>query len=131
MTTTTTGFTNFAPGEHRQLLAAIHRWARTNGWNWHECWGWVNARYASEATLGVEWEDGTVVIRSGEVLLRSKTYPVDGVRQAVDLLFALDILPARYTRAYEAGWHDGYFADAEDETRAEIKASWAKPEVAR
>lgn len=105
MTDTNTAFPNFAPGEDRELLADVHRWARTNGWNWHEAWGWVNAHYVSDATLAVEWEDGPLVIRSGEVLLllKPKTYPVASVREAVDILVALRILPAHFSSAYEAG----------------------------
>ena len=107
-TVTPTGFPGFAPGEHRHLIADVHRWARTNGWNWHECWGWVNARYASNVTLGIDWDsdNSTVTVRAGQVLLRPTTYPVGSVRQAVDLLVALDILPVQFSSAYEAGLHD-------------------------
>ena len=107
-TVTPTGFPGFAPGEHRHLLADVHRWARTNGWNWHECWGWVNARYASDATLGIDWDNGTVTVRAGQVLLRPTTYPVGSVRQAVDMLVALDILPASFARAYRTGFEAGF-----------------------
>ena len=106
--TTPTGFPGFAPGEHRHLIADVHRWARTNGWNWHECWGWVNARYASDATLGIDWDNGTVTVRAGQVLLRPTTYPVGSVRQAVDMLVALDILPASFARAYRTGFEAGF-----------------------
>ncbi|MGW3608980.1 hypothetical protein ACWD6N_03675 [Micromonospora sp. NPDC005163] len=86
----------------RQLLVEVHRWARANGWNWHECWGWVNARYASEATLAVGWDEGTVTVRSGVVLLRPTTYPVDSVTQAVDMLVTVGVLPAHLSSAYRA-----------------------------
>ncbi|WP_346536991.1 hypothetical protein [Micromonospora sp. DPT] len=106
--TNTSGFTGFKPGADRQLLADVHRWARTNGWNWHECWGWVNAPYASEATLAVEWDDaGVLTIRRGPVVFRPTRYDVDSVRQAIDMLVALDILPAHLSSQYQAGANDG------------------------
>lgn len=130
--TTDKPFAGFAPGEHRKLLTNVHRWAHTNGWHWHECWGWVNAPYASEATVGVDWDPDvrTITVRrnDGSGIFRPTTYPTDSVRQAVDLLVAVGILPAQFSSAYAAGWHDGYFATAEDETAAEIRASWADRE---
>ena len=125
-------FPDFAPGEHRQLLADVHRWARTNGWNWRECWGWVNALYASEATLAVDWDTDTRTITvhraNGNAIFRPTTYPADTVCQAVDVLVAYGVLPVQLSSAYAAGWHDGYFADVEAETAAEIKASWTDRE---
>ena len=98
------------PTTDRQLLADIHRWARANGWTWNEVWGWINARYASDASLAVEWDTdrGVLTIRTGPVVFRAKNYDVDSVRQAVDQLVTLDILPAQFSSAYRAGWLVGY-----------------------
>ena len=100
-------FPDFAPGEHRQLLADVHRWARTNGWNWRECWGWVNALYASEATLAVDWDTDTRTITvhraNGNAIFRPTTYPADTVCQAVDVLVAYGVLPAQFSSAYDEG----------------------------
>ncbi|MEU4772930.1 hypothetical protein [Micromonospora sp. NPDC023644] len=110
--------------DDRRLLADVHRWARTNGWEWKE-YRWENA-------------DTSITIRSNGFELRRRKsatgrfgptagHIASSIRQAVDLLVALGILPVYLSSQYAAGWHDGYFADVEDETAAEIKASWATP----
>ncbi|MEV4846109.1 hypothetical protein AB0K20_23190 [Micromonospora matsumotoense] len=92
----------------RQLLAAAHRWARTHGWRvtWR---GWADG--LSDGTVGVGWEHGELRIwRSyttpGSSDRRwptwSTDYPVASVRQAVDVLVALDVLPAELSSAYRA-----------------------------
>lgn len=102
------------PTSDRQLLAEVHRWARTNGWTWNDVWGWINAPYASDATLTVEWDDnGVITVRTGPVVFRPTRYPVDTVRQAVDLLVTLDILPAKFASAYRAGVKAGFDAALE------------------
>ena len=99
------------PSTDRKLLADVHRWARTNGWTWNSAWCWQNATYATEATLAVEWDldARTVIVRRGDgVVFRPTTYPADTVREAVDLLVAIGILPARFARAYQAGVTAGF-----------------------
>ena len=99
----------------RQLLAAVHRWARTHGW--HATWiGWANAPWAGDATAVVEWDHEELTVRrrpDAEVgrqwpsglgsVGRSERYPVTSVREAVDLLAALGVLPAELSSAYRAG----------------------------
>lgn len=98
----------------RQLLADIHRWARVSGW--HCTWiGWANARVSADATTVVEWDHDELTVRrrpSAEVgrqwpsglgsVGRRERYPVTSVRQAVDFLVALDVLPAQFSSAYRA-----------------------------
>ncbi|MFI1195487.1 hypothetical protein ACH4T9_19830 [Micromonospora sp. NPDC020750] len=98
----------------RQLLADVHRWARTNGW--HCTWiGWANAQLGSDATTVVEWDHDELTVRrrpTAEVGSqwpsgwgsegRRERYPVTSVRQAVDILVALDVLPAQLSSAYRA-----------------------------
>lgn len=98
----------------RQLLADIHRWARTNGW--HCTWiGWANAQLGREATTVVEWDHDELTVRrrpAAEVgqqwpsglgsVGRGERYPVTSVREAVDILVALDVLPHRFSSAYRA-----------------------------
>jgi hypothetical protein len=118
-----------APTADRKLLADVHRWARTYGWTSAGWRGWQNARYEDQATVAVRTnEAGFQVWRkpadAPHFTGQPTEYPADSVRQAVDLLVALGILPAQLSSAYTAGWHDGYFADVEVETRAEIRPSW-------
>ncbi|MFI6819763.1 hypothetical protein ACIBJE_02275 [Micromonospora sp. NPDC050187] len=88
----------------RQLLVDVRRWARTNGWSLS--WiGWINATYDSDATLAVGWdESGLRVWRKGATgwPIRSTDYAVASVRQAVDVLAALGILPPHLSSAYRA-----------------------------
>lgn len=98
----------------RQLLVDVHQWARANGWR---CtWiGWGNAQISSSATTVVEWDHDELTVRrrpAAEVgqqwpsglgsVGRRDRYPVTSVRQAVDFLVALDVLPARFSSAYRA-----------------------------
>ncbi|MFC3504848.1 hypothetical protein ACFOOK_28305 [Micromonospora krabiensis] len=83
----------------RQLLVAIRRWARDNGWHWFECWGWVNADSIQAATLAVEWDQDarTITIAHGDDGVFVPTRLSAGsVGQAVQRLVALDILPATF-----------------------------------
>jgi hypothetical protein len=126
----TTNVTTPTTGADRRLLADVHRWARTNGWTPADWRGRQNAPTEDQATIAVRTnEAGFQVWRkttdAPHFTGQPTDYPADSVRQAVDLLAALNILPAQFSSAYQAGWHDGYFADVEDETRAEIRAAWS------
>lgn len=101
----TPAFPGFAPGDARHLLADVHRWARQNGWTWNEAWNWINDLYASDATIGVDWDTDTRTVtvhrNNGNGIFRPTTYPADTVRQAVDVLVTYGVLPARFSSAIE------------------------------
>ncbi|MEU1240081.1 hypothetical protein ABZ388_06950 [Micromonospora parva] len=105
MTTTTTGFPGFAPGEHRQLLADIHRWARTNDWATTRDIGWWSPDRLSQ----VDWDERGLSIGTRDTtdnLWKTRHWPADSVREAIDLLVALGIAPEGFSSAYKAGWDD-------------------------
>ena len=92
--------------EDRDLLAAVHRWARANGWT-PSTRGWINASYEDEATIAVGHDEESVRVwrkgKSGLFPLCSTDYVVDGVGQAVDVLCVLGILPVEFSSAYWSG----------------------------
>ncbi|MFE7874735.1 hypothetical protein ACFUYE_30845, partial [Micromonospora humida] len=86
----------------RQLLAATHRWARTNGWTWHDWHGWINRPYITDATTAVDWDAVEIVVRRrvpGGAAWMSSRHEVTSVVQAVDVLVALEVLPAELSGA--------------------------------
>ena len=117
------GTTNTA--EDRKLLAEVSKWARAYGWVVLRDTGWQNP----SRIIQVDWDERGVWIarRNGTDRMwpAAQLYPATSVRQAVDMLAAIGILPPRFSSAYKAGWHDGYFHTVEDETATEIRASWA------
>ena len=97
------------PEDIAALRAAII-WARANGWTQGHR-GWINARYDSDATIAVGHDYESVrVWRRPEGIrywpLRSSDYPVANVRQGVDLLCVLGVLPAWMS----SQWNDGVSA---------------------
>lgn len=89
----------------RQLLVDVRRWAIANGWHWHRTYGWINAPIYQGWTVAVEVLDGQVAVsRQSADQMRGHTdyHRVDSVRQGVDILCALDVLPARFSSAYRA-----------------------------
>lgn len=104
-----TGFPGFAPGEHRKLIADLNKWRRTTGWTWGWIRGLVNADSTRNATIAVDWQpagnnpQGFTVARRDDGTGRWTSpdfYPAADVRQAVDLLVAVGVLPARFSSAY-------------------------------
>lgn len=93
----------------RALLRAARRWALDNGWELLGQ-GWANAPYLHHATILVDWHEDELTVRrrpiaDGPWLLgwftsSRERFPVTSVRQAVDLLVALEILPAHLSTAY-------------------------------
>lgn len=82
----------------RELLVAVRRWARSAGW-WLGWSGW----HSHDGAIVVDWTEGRdeiTVRRKGSTLGRD--YPVASVRQAVDILCALDVLPPHLSSAYRA-----------------------------
>jgi len=91
----------------RALLLQVSRWARAEGvrldgaMRWtspppHR-WGvdWWGENEPDDATPMVVWRKGTST---------GKSYWVASIAEAVDVLCALGILPARFSTSYRAGW---------------------------
>lgn len=112
---TNAGFTPVLTAEERQLLAAVHRWARRKAGYW-PVWerGLLPGMWHTHPR-GAQWidvafgpandEELTVEIKSsryGEQLLDETVRPRT-VREAVDLLVAWGILPVTFSSAYAAG----------------------------
>lgn len=93
--------------EERDLIVAARRWARANGWELHHWRGAINATYDSDATLTINVTDGMVCLwrkrDDGTWPLRSVDHAVESVRQGVDLLCALGVLPAWMSSQWQAG----------------------------
>lgn len=85
----------------RDLLAAVHVFARTHGWTAHDWLGWVNARDSADATVAVRVERvGACGITIWRRASTSDPWPVRGefrqvsnVGRAVDVLVEEGILP--------------------------------------
>jgi hypothetical protein len=97
----------------RHLLASVHRWARTNGWQVGKH-GWTNGS-KDEATINVKWSATPLGWSVGEIGIARATerlscggaawscttwIRVASVVQAVDVLVALDVLPPFFSSAY-------------------------------
>lgn len=88
----------------QELLITVRRWAIAAGWHWHRVYGWINQPTCGW-TVAVEIQDGHLIVtRRSADQMRGQVdqYRADSVRQAVDLLCALDVLPARFSSAYRA-----------------------------
>lgn len=94
----------------RKLLGAVLRWARADGVtvSWHrwtrrgpieQRWGVVHDGHEQKLTIWRGRDTG-------------KDYWVTSIAEALDVLAALGIVPARFSTAYRAGW-DAYI-EAED-----------------
>lgn len=95
----------------RLVLAAAHRWARTTGWQ-RTYRGWRN----NDRGLGVAWDhDEVSVWRRHPRLDRWPSWPVTyrvfTVRQAIDVLCAVDVLPNHLSSAYKAGQQEARVRD--------------------
>lgn len=102
----------------RALLASVHRWARTNGWR-RGNYGWINGP-ADEPTVNVSWSGNEIgfaraigQLTVGPCWSCSTWIRVASVVQAVDVLVALDILPA---------WLSSPWVAAEDRYREQVEA---------
>lgn len=91
----------------RHLLAALHRWARTNGWRCG-CYGWMNP--TREFALDARGDSGTVAVWKLTPDADGPEYIDAGsVVQAVDLLVAYGYLPPMWSSAYalaEEKWRE-------------------------
>ncbi|MEU7972199.1 hypothetical protein AB0B48_09160 [Micromonospora sp. NPDC049089] len=109
MTSTTTGFTT-----DRQQLAEVSRWARIQGWRVGGWRGYQNAPFEDQATVTVRVnEAGLQVWRkpAGTPYFTGQPteYPAATVREAVDILAAVGILPPVFSSAYRMGRSDSAF----------------------
>lgn len=88
----------------RALLLALFRWAWGAGWInvgyrnapiWRNPSGgpWVGMQKDHPGVIGVVGNEG------------EESYRAASISQAVDILAALDIIPARFSTAYAAGWY--------------------------
>lgn len=110
----------------RALLREVFRWARQvgvrldGGMRWDgpppRCWG-VDYWHGQEYLLVWRASKNT-----------GKEYFVTSVAEAVDVLVALGILPARFSTAYAAGWQAA-FAVVDRGIRSPEPAAW--PELRR
>jgi hypothetical protein len=111
----------------RHLLAALHRWARTNGW-WPGYYGWNSPD--GGITIEARTTDGEVVVwdrtKSGP---QPKYIRAGTVQQAVDLLVAYRYLPPQWSSAYMCA--EEQYRDALAGLRDAITSgSWADMELA-
>lgn len=110
--------------DDRRLLAEISAWAHASGWT--QSWrGWQNAATDDQATVVVGHDDGGLRVwrkdARGMFPLRSTDYPADSLREAVDILAAIRVLPVVFSSAYRTGRKDGHWIavgwDTEDGAR--------------
>lgn len=88
----------------RTLLLAVLRWARDEGAVATRLWPSDLAWYvAADDGASVLFTHGArrIKVRRGA---GHTAMPVADIRQAVDLLAALGVIPARFSSAYRAGW---------------------------
>ncbi|GLZ62836.1 hypothetical protein [Micromonospora sp. NBRC 107095] len=100
--------------EDRRLLAEVHRWARIQGWRAGGWRGYQNAQFEDKATVTVRPnEAGFQVWRKDADALfftgQPTEYPTATVREAIDILVAIGILPPAFSSAYRLGRSDGAF----------------------
>jgi hypothetical protein len=96
----------------RSLLLALFRWAWGQGvlnvgWAKNPIW----RRVHTGPTVALDRRhaaDSIQVQRPGDPRgTRLDDYPVRTVAEAVDILAALNVIPARFSTAYRAGWDTG------------------------
>lgn len=98
-------YPHFAPGEHRQAIAAIVRWLRGNGWTCLGSYGyWFNAPRTADATMCIGWSDSCELIgvnrrgENGEWQLTPFHHEVTHPAEAVRCLIAVGVLPVGFER---------------------------------
>jgi hypothetical protein len=96
----------------RALLRELFRWARTEGdLDVSGTYMWCRRfRRPESERWGVnffarDWEPGEpVALGIWRGTSTTKNYWVESIAEAVDVLVALGIVPARFSTAYRAGW---------------------------
>ncbi|WP_422744259.1 hypothetical protein ACN27B_08485 [Micromonospora sp. WMMD754] len=96
-------YPHFAPGEHRQAIAAINRWLRTNGWTRLGSYGYrYNAPNMVDATVCIGWSDSCELIgvsrrgTNGGWQLTPFHHRVTHPAEAVRCLIAVGVLPVGF-----------------------------------
>lgn len=88
----------------RALLLALFRWARADGVEFGTAYRWTR-RGPVEQRWGVSYlGDDSPFLTIWRGRANARDYWVADLAEAVDLLAALGIVPARFTTAYRAGW---------------------------
>ncbi|MBM0277228.1 hypothetical protein [Micromonospora tarensis] len=111
----------------RRLLAEVSRWRKANDWR-DSSRGFQNAPFEDGATVAVRPnEAGFQVWRkpadAPHFTGQPTEYPAESVREAIDMLVALRILPPQFSSAYEAGRSDAAFI-ANVETRPDRRCRY-------
>jgi hypothetical protein len=96
----------------RTLLLALFRWARTEGGlEYGGLYTWARRGFHEpEKRWGItfdptEWtEGGPVELEIWRARITMKSYWVASIAEAVDMLAAIGIAPARFSTAYRAGY---------------------------
>jgi hypothetical protein len=99
-----------ADGGDRALLIRVNRWGRENGWET----GWSGPTWQSKDRLtGVDWEPDDKAIKVSRRTSQRQLWPLFGpwhpvssVREAVDTLVMLGVLPVEFSSLYAAGRAD-------------------------
>jgi hypothetical protein len=93
--------------DDRYLLARLNWWRRKTGTTFsYGAYDWKSR----DGRVAVNWEEGEITVfradGRGQFPTWGDRYRVESVRQAVDLLVALGVLPPEFATAYTAGWND-------------------------
>jgi hypothetical protein len=110
----------------RTLVLALFRWARTEGGlEYGGLYTWARRGLSQpEKRWGItfnpeEWAEGEPVeLEIWRARITMKSYWVASIAEAVDLLAALGIVPARFSTAYAVGWANRYYEADQDEPAA-------------
>ena len=87
----------------RSLLLALFRWARAEGITYGGA-NWWSRPGPIEQRWGIDFESDCDFLRIWRGRNTSRRYWVASITEAVDVLVALGIAPARFSTAYRAGW---------------------------
>lgn len=100
----------------RALIVDAHRWARYHGWVPYGRHGWTDPAGITtngRAGTAVTWDEDSITVyrRRSEWAWDERTYRVASVREAVDILVAVDVLPAQMSSAYRTAQAERAQAD--------------------
>jgi len=88
----------------RSLLLALFRWARAEGLEYGTTSWWCHRTGPREDWWGVDFNVGDECMTIWRGRMTGRSYFVASVTEAVDLVVALGMVPARFSAAYRAGW---------------------------
>lgn len=110
----------------RTLLLALFRWARDHGvinvgWRRAPVWRY-RFRFGGASRVVVSHQRGFRGIAVAGAGVTHDDYRCQTIGQAVDILAALGIVPARFSTAYRAGWDAaGRVLDAPNSEIADVE----------